>query len=188
MEITESQIIEACQQGNLDEFGELYRRYVEKIYRFVYYRVNEKETAQDLTSQAFFKALKSIQRFQMSKGSFSSWLYQIARRTVIDHQRQARPTVALEQIAAQAANHDMAQTLDNQQNLAQVEKFLNQLTPAQKEIIIMRLWDELPYKEIAALTGKSEAGCKMLLARGLRKIRILNAAVSAFLLILIKNL
>ena len=73
--VSEQEAIERCQRGDLAGFAVLYDSYVKKIYNFVYYKTMHRETAQDLTSQTFLKAVKNIGSFNAAKGSFSSWLY-----------------------------------------------------------------------------------------------------------------
>src|SRR5256885_17148405 len=72
-------------------FGELYDRYLLQIYRFVYSRVRDQTIAEDVTSEVFMKALKSIGRYQDTGKPFSAWLYQIAVNSVADRYRAARP-------------------------------------------------------------------------------------------------
>src|SRR6056297_2278284 len=87
MKQRESQAINNCQQGQLDSFNWLYERYIKKIYNFIYYKTMHQETAEDLTSQTFIKALNKINSFDSEQGTFQAWLYKIARNTVIDHYR-----------------------------------------------------------------------------------------------------
>src|SRR6516225_7441542 len=74
-----------------DAFGELYDRYLPHIYRLVYSRVHNQAVAEDVTSEVFMKALKSIGRYQDVGKPFSAWLYQIAVWSVADRFRAARP-------------------------------------------------------------------------------------------------
>ncbi|HNP75021.1 MAG TPA: RNA polymerase sigma factor [bacterium] len=171
MEISESQIIEKCQKGDLADFGLLYDRYIKKIYNYIYWRISDKDTAEDLTSQTFFKALEKINTYHFNKGSFSSWLYRIARNNVIDHYRQQRPTSDIERAWGISANDNLEQELSDRQELTRVEQYLERLSPEQKDVVMMRLWDELSYQEIAEIMGKSEASCKMMFSRVAGRLR-----------------
>ena len=86
MENDEFAIVQSCQKGSVEDFGRLYDLYIKKIYNFIYYKTHHQETAEDLVSIVFTKALKKINTFDNS-GTFSAWLYRIARNTVIDHYR-----------------------------------------------------------------------------------------------------
>jgi len=78
------------------EFGALYDRHFQQIYRFVYSRVREQAAAEDVTSEVFIKALKAMPRYQDTGRPFAAWLYQIAVNAVADRYRTLRPSQPLE--------------------------------------------------------------------------------------------
>lgn len=171
MEISESQIIQECQNGNLDRFAEIYDLYIEKIYSFIYYRVGHKETAEDITSTVFMKSMDKIGSFNSSQGNFSSWLYRIARNSVIDHYRTKKETANIDDFFDLGQSDNFDDKLDTSLKLEEVKKYLQNFSKEQREIIIMRVWDELSYKEIAEITGKSEGAIKMIVSRIMSSIR-----------------
>jgi RNA polymerase sigma-70 factor (ECF subfamily) len=71
-----------------DDFGRLYEVYLPKVYQYARYRVGDKETAEDLTSDIFNKALDGFKRFDPQKASFSTWIFSIARNTIVDYYRK----------------------------------------------------------------------------------------------------
>ena len=93
MDSKEQKLIKDCLGGDLKKFGGLYELYIDKIYKFIYFKTHHKETAEDLVSQTFFKALENIKGFDPSKGKFSSWLYRIARNCVIDYYRTKKAKI-----------------------------------------------------------------------------------------------
>jgi len=167
----QEQIIKECQKGNLDEFTELYEQYFEKIYRFIYYKTHHQQTAEDLTSQVFIKTLENIGRFNPRKGLFSSWLYRIARNKVIDYYRTAKSEFDITGFWDLKSVEKIEADLENKEKLEQVKQYLDKLKPEQREIIVMRVWDGLSYQEIAEIIDKSEANCKMIFSRTMRKLR-----------------
>lgn len=177
----EKAIIRACLKGDTARFAELYDAYVRNIYNFIYYKTHHKETAEDLTSETFFKALKNIRQFDLNR-SFRSWLYAIANYAVIDHYRAARPTTDIDDVWDLAANDDMVRDSETKRALAEVQKHLGALTAIQRDILILRLWQELSYKEIAEIVGKSEANSKMIYSRAIAQLR---AAVPAGVFVLL---
>lgn len=171
MEIDDIKIVKMCQAGQLHEFGLLYDKYIRRIYDFIYYKTTHKETAEDLTSQTFIKALGKITTYDSGKGSFSSWLYQIARNTVIDFYRTKKRTLNIEDIWDLAEAKDVDRDIDTKMKLKTIEKYLAKLTSEQRDIIIMRVWQEMSYREIAEVLGKSEAACKIAFSRVINKLR-----------------
>lgn len=161
----EIELVQKCQQGHSDAFGALYDHYVEPIYRFIYYKTHHQATAEDLTSATFLKALENIQKFKADKAPFGAWLYRIARNTVIDHYRQHKTTTDIEDAFDISSSDNVERDVDAQMKLEKVEEFLKTLKPIQREIVMLRVWEDMPYKEIAALTGQSEANCKMIFSR-----------------------
>lgn len=171
MEIDESGIIEQCRLGKLESFSGLYDRYAEKIYRFVYYRVSHRETAEDLTSRIFLDALKSVSGFDPEKGSFASWLYRIARNRIIDYHRTKKDEVELDQARRLDDKSDPAGDFDLRKMKEEVRIGLEKLNKNQREVVMMRVWDELSYREISEITGKSEGNCKMIFSRAVRALK-----------------
>ncbi len=184
MEINELRIIDRCQKGDLEEFDKLYAQYVEKLYRFIYYKTLHKETAEDLTSAVFLKALNRIQAYSPSQGSFSSWLFRIGRNTVIDYYRTNHPFADLEDAWGITSGENIHRDTENRDLLAQVEEYMKTLKAEQREVIMLRVWEGMSYKEVAEIMGKSEAGCKMAFSRAVSKIQK-EFSLSALLLIIL---
>lgn len=182
----ESDIIKECQQGQTDRFGELYDAYVRRIYNFIYYKTRHKETAEDLTSTTFFKALTHIGQCDPHK-KFSSWLYKIAHNTVIDHYRSIKPEVNIDDVWDLTDDSDVVRDLDATLRLGEVEKYLKTLPSEKRNIIFMRVWQEMSYREIADAVGKSEASCKMAFSRAIADLRS-TLPFSLILFSIIQNL
>src|SRR5437899_2687904 len=92
----EKSVIQQAKQGNEQAFGQLYELYFEKIYKFIFFRVSHKEIDEDLAEEVFIKAWTSIKT--VKEESFSGWLYQIAKNKVIDHYRQKKTIIDIEEI------------------------------------------------------------------------------------------
>ena len=113
----ELKLINKCQAGEPEEFTQLYELYLKKIYGFVYFRTHHKETAEDLVSLIFMKALENINSYNFNKGTFSSWLYRIARNTVIDHYRTMKSASNIDDIWDLAGNDDVERNIINRLRL-----------------------------------------------------------------------
>lgn len=187
METVERRLVELAQAGKSESFGELYHLYINKIYNFIYYKTQHRETAEDLVSLVFTKALENIKNFKNdSESSFQGWLYQIARNTVIDFYRTNRPTIDIEDVwdLDLSAENNLLVDLDNKIKLEEVHKYLQLLKPTQRDIIIMRVWQEMSYQEIADVLNQSEASCKMAFSRALRELKT-KMPLAAFVALLL---
>lgn len=183
-EIEKALILE-CQKGNMKSFGALYDEYIRRIYNFVYYKTHHKETAEDLTGQTFYKALKNIGQCDPAR-SFSSWLYRIARNTVIDYYRSKRPLVDIEDVWDLADDRDFISDLDAKLQIEKVKGYLTNLPSPQRDIIIMRVWLEMPYKEIAEIIGKTEENCRVTFSRAVAELREAIPLAAALIALSIK--
>lgn len=177
---SESQIIAQIQSGNMDQFVILYDRYIDKIYKFIFFRTLHREHAEDLTSQVFIRAMDKISTFKPDKGTFQAWLYQIARNIMIDEFRKQKPTDNIDEHENLPSNENIENEVDKGINAQRLKKLLQQLPDESQELVTMRLWNELSYAEISSITGKTEGSLKMQFSRIIDKLQ-----ASAHLLILV---
>lgn len=171
MEINEKEIVANCQKGKIDDFSVLYYQYVGKIYKFIYYKVQHRETAEDMTSQTFIKALEKINGFSNERSSFSTWLYTIARNNVIDYYRAKKNDQDINDAWDFKDGTDIERDTDLKRKLEKVEVYLKELKPEQREIVMLRVWGDMSYKEIAEITGKSEGNAKMIFFRTIKDMK-----------------
>lgn len=164
-------LVKDCQNGNTESFSLLYDKYIKKIFDFVYFKTHHKETAEDIVSQTFLKALENIDKFDSQKGHFISWIYQIARNNVIDHYRSQKFTEDIEDAFDLSDKTDIEKDTDIKLKLENVKKYLQRLTAQEREIVLLKLWQDLPHKEIAQITGKTEQNSKVIFSRALKKIQ-----------------
>jgi RNA polymerase sigma-70 factor, ECF subfamily len=166
-------LAKASQGGDREAFGRLYDLYAKRIYAYLYYRSLKREEAEDLTAAVFLRALENLPGFRPEQGSFSGWIYGIARNALKDHFRSRSRNTQAEatdlwdlpdsfSVELEAENRDLWERL---------KPHLSALPIDQREILILRTWDELPYKEIAGIVGKSEDACKMTYSRALGILR-----------------
>lgn len=183
---SEPDLVQSCPSGNLEDFSQLYDKYIRKIYDFIYYRTHHQQTAEDLTSITFTKALENIKRFNSQKGSLATWLYRIARNTVIDHYRTQKTEANIDDIWDLGSNENLPRDIDTKEKLIKVQEYLEKLQPEQRDLIIMRVWDGLSYKEISEITKKSETALKMMFSRVIKKLKNENSLALMILLLLIE--
>ncbi len=167
----DASLVAAYRNGEHAAFEELYARHLRSVYGAVYTRTHHRETAEDIVSQTFLKALQSIDSFDPSRGSFGAWLHRIARNLTIDHFRSLRPSTPVEDA------WDLADDADTQRDASMamlsetIGAHLRKLKPQQREIVLLRVWQGLPFADIAAITGMTEAACKMSFGRSLKTLR-----------------
>ena len=137
-----------------EKFAELYEEYMPKIYRYIQYRVNNVQLAEDLTSTTFEKALVNFDKYCSDKASFSTWLFSIARNIVIDHYRVAgrRQMVPLEE-AKQVLTGDLSpeEEVVRREEMAMLHSCLAGLPRADQEIISLKFGAELTNRQIAKM-------------------------------------
>jgi RNA polymerase sigma-70 factor, ECF subfamily len=161
-----------------EAFGALYDRYCDQIYRFVYRRLTNHESAEDVTAEVFFKALRAIDSYRPTAGPFSGWLYRIAANAVVDHARARRITASLD-VTMDAADRaaPVEEQVINRVEADKVWAAIDGLTEAQRVAVTLRFGRDLPIADIANHMGRSEGAVKLLLNRGLAAVRAQLASV-----------
>lgn len=157
-------------------FGELYRRHLPGVYRYLLIKSGNVQDAEDLTSQTFLEALENLSRYR-GEGAFRAWLLRIARNKTVDHYRRRKPLAPTEELELVADAGESLDTLtEHTLALEQVSAKLRILSPDRSEAIALRLFANLEVAEIAHLMGKPESAVRMLLHRGIRDLQAqLNA-------------
>jgi len=168
----ERQLVLQAQAGNSEAFGQLYDAYMERIYRFVYFRVEDQQTAEDITSQVFLKAWSNLDRFQFSRTPYLAWLYTIAHNAVIDHYRTRKVTTALDDV--QLSQPDHSEVVENEIDLTvemqSVKSALRTLTDDQQKVLTLKFIEGMSNNEIARHLGKREGAIRALQMRGLQAL------------------
>ncbi len=166
-------LVKKAQNGDGDSFGEIYEIFIERIYRYIYLKVSNKEVSEDLTQQVFVKAWSSISDFKFKKNPFSSWLYSIARNTVIDFYRKKKPDFSLdEEIKIDIFDEiDINERLINKEQLDKIIKKIYQLPEEQKELLILHFIEDLNYDEIAKIMKKTPLNLRVLQHRALNRLK-----------------
>jgi len=168
----ERQLVLQAQAGNSEAFGQLYDAYMERIYRFVYFRVEDQQTAEDITSQVFLKAWNNLDRFQFSRTPYLAWLYTIAHNAVIDHYRTRKVSTALDDVRLSQPDH--AEAVENDIDLSvemqSVRAAMQALTDDQQKVLTLKFIEGMSNTEIAQHLGKREGAIRALQMRGLQAL------------------
>lgn len=170
--VEEKRLLLAAQRGDEDAFTLLYRAHVQKIFRYVYYRVNDKHLAEDLTADVFMKALEGLPSYTDQGKPFLSWLYRIAHARVVDQYRRAgrRPAESDVTEAQVSVNPSMDQSIMRRQLAATLRDAIADLTADQQQVIILRFVEGQRLEEVAQVMGKNANAIKALQHRALRSL------------------
>lgn len=166
-------LVELAREGDAEAFGMLYDHYHVSVYRFVYYRVGAVSLAEDLTSETFFRALRSMGTFRWQGKDFGAWLMTIARNLTTDHFKAGR--TRLEYVTEDMSPHDEATEGPESSVLASLANealltALRKLPPEQQECLIMRFLQGLSIAETAKVLGRSDGAVKQLQLRAVRHL------------------
>jgi RNA polymerase sigma-70 factor (ECF subfamily) len=166
-------LVERAQTGDGEAFGQLYDRYVDTVYRFIYFRLNDRALAEDFTSETFLRALRRLSTFSYQGRDIGAWFITIARNIILDHVKSARhrletPTAEIVEGTEQAPSPETAviDALTAQRLLAAVQS----LGPEQRDCIVLRFIDGFSISETAAVLGKNDGAVKALQHRAVRKL------------------
>lgn len=171
--LSESQIIELAKEDSF-YFGELYNTYFERIYRFTFKRLGgNEEVAGDLTQQTFIKAMANMAKYEDRGLPFCSWLYRIAQNEVsmFFRSQKATQTVDIDESKFKdmcaEANLDSYMSMESQEKLVEL---LNEMEQEHLDLIELRFFQGLSFKEIAEIYGITEPNAKMRVYRILEKL------------------
>ena len=170
--LNEEEVIRKSQQ-NPQEFRVLYEKYYRLIFLFILHRVGDKETTADLTSQVFLKALLNISRYDFRGLPFSAWLYRIAINECNDLFRRTKRArlVVLEDHAAEELYEEMFEHDEKDELIRRLPVALEQLKPAELQLIELRFMEKRQFKEVAHILGITENYAKVRVYRILEKMK-----------------
>ncbi len=164
-------IIEACKR-DVNKFGPLYDKYYKQIFSYVYQRMDDKESAFDVTAQVFYKALTNIGKYEFKGVPFSSWLYRIAHSEVMQlfRDKKAKRTVNADISDFKNLFEEIEENYLEQYQ-APVMQIIKQLPEDELQLIEMRFFEKRAFKEIAEILNLTETNAKVKLYRILERIK-----------------
>ncbi|MCX3059855.1 ECF subfamily RNA polymerase sigma factor, BldN family [Streptomyces beihaiensis] len=166
-------LVERAQGGEADAFGRLYDQYSDTVYRYIYYRVGGKATAEDLTSETFLRALRRISTFTWQGRDFGAWLVTIARNLVADHFKSSRFRLEVttgEMLDANEVERSPEESVLESLSNAALLDAVRRLNPQQQECVTLRFLQGLSVAETARVMGKNEGAIKTLQYRAVRTL------------------
>ncbi len=159
--------------GQADVFSGIYRRYVERVYRYHLARSGHVQDAQDLTAETFRSALEGFVRYRVDKGSPLAWIMGIARHKAIDYFRAAPKEMPLEQAANSPEQGKLPEEIvEHRLDMVRVARAFGHLTPDRSEALALHFFAGLSVAEVGQVMSKNPAAVKKLVQRGLADLRI----------------
>ena len=162
--LTDDMLVARYSEGNSKAFDELLARYQSKLFNYIFFIVRSQELAEDIFQETFVKAITTIQQGRYTpSGKFGSWLTRIAHNMIVDSYRQERNenTISNDEVEvdlfndADLCDDNIETQMVNEQTLTDVRRLMDALPSNQREVVYMRYYQDLSFKEIAEITGVS---------------------------------
>lgn len=169
-QVSETKLIQRAQKGDQAAFGELYDRYVDRVYRMVSLRVSDEMVAEDLTSEVFMKAWDNLKGYRHQGYSFGAWLFRIARNAITDHYRTDRPAAPLELVEGTSDQADVEKQVRLAELSESLKSRLEALTLEQRSVLELKFLMGMSTGEVAAALGKKKGAVRALQMRALQSM------------------
>lgn len=170
----EEEVLARAAQGELEAFGLLYERYVDRIFNYVYYRTGNLHDAEDLTARVFQRAMNHIHNYTDRGVPFSAWLYRIAHNLVANwhRDRSRRQEIPLDDMPVLPARGDHPEaSLVRTEEQEALLRLIRRLPPDRQHLLILKFVENMSNTEIGQIMGRSEGAIKSLYHRTLLALR-----------------
>lgn len=164
-EQTDEQLVSSYLNGNNNAFDILLKRYERKVFTYIAYSVKDEEVAQDLFQDCFMRIITKLHSgLYTENGKFASWVMRIAHNLIIDYHRQNQGNNVISNDESEydllnnsaiALDYNKEKEFVDKQLLKDVKALVKKLPDNQREVVLMRFYEELSFKEIAEITGVS---------------------------------
>jgi RNA polymerase sigma-70 factor, ECF subfamily len=169
--LEEARLVDQAKSGNPEAFASLYDAYVERVSRYIYFRVAEDCDMEDLVSQVFLKAWENLDRYKPGTSPFIAWLYTIARNLVIDHYRTKKNNLPLEEAISLPSDLELPdETAQTRFDLEAMRDGLQALSKDQQQALVLKYIAGLQNDSIARIMNKQEGTVRGLQMRGLQTL------------------
>ena len=176
-----SKLLALAAEGDQYSFGEFYQLHLNEIYRYIFFRVNDHNEAEDLTAKAFLEAWESLtgaRRGEKIK-NIRAWIYRIARNKVTDYQRTRKPQEPIDDNPDKKLQGNwLEHELDDLFMSRQLAQGVRQLRANYQEVIILRFINQMSHAEVAEIMNITESHVRVLQYRALHKMREIISEVN----------
>jgi RNA polymerase sigma-70 factor (ECF subfamily) len=172
--VDEQRTIKLAQAGHPEAFAQLYRAHVQSIFRYIYYRLNDTQLAEDFTADVFAHALKDLPKYQDMGKPFLAWLYRIAHARIVDYYRKTgrRGTEdeLHETVIAPIADESVDSALLRKEVAQALHIAIGKLIPSQQQVVVLRFIEEKSLEETAHIMDKKANAIKALQHRAIKTL------------------
>ncbi|MEO8392711.1 MAG: sigma-70 family RNA polymerase sigma factor [Chloroflexota bacterium] len=172
--LSDTDLVEMAKVGDKDAFGELYERYLDKIYSYIYYRTGNHHDAEDLTARVFFRAMAHIESYTERGVPFQAWLYRIAHNLVANWHRDRgrRKVIPLDEFIAASLKSDTPdQQAEDREERDALRAAIRRLPEERQQLLLLKFVDHLSNAEIGVIMERTEGAIKSLYHRTLIALR-----------------
>lgn len=171
--LDDAELVELA-KDNQEAFGVLYERYVEKIYKYIYYRTGNHQDAEDLTAGVFYRAMAHIENYTERGVPFQAWLYRIAHNLVANwhRDRSRRKIIPLEEFVSSGLHFDAPDShTEDQEEREQLLRAITNLPEERQQLLTLKFVSHLSNAEIGDILDRTEGAIKSLYHRTLLALR-----------------
>ncbi|SET15572.1 RNA polymerase sigma-70 factor, ECF subfamily [Natronincola peptidivorans] len=154
----------------MTELEEIYNNYFKAVYFFIYSLSKDKHIAEDLTSETFIKAIKSIESFK-GNCDIKVWLFQIAKNSYYSYIRKHKNLIDLDSVPEKKDDFDIEKLVFSSEESMKIHEILHNLSEPYKEVFSLRVFGELSFRQIGSLFGKTDNWACVTFHRARNKIR-----------------
>lgn len=164
-------LIEKAKNGDKDAYGKLYKEYYKRIHRYCKANLYREDVVEDVCQEVFIRAWKALGTFLLKDGgTFQAFLFRIARNLIIDLSRKKKE-FSLETYQEIAVDEDLEEKLDKKDSFEKVKYALSKLKDIDRQLIILRYFEELSHAEVAKILGIKTGNLRVRTIRILKKLK-----------------
>jgi RNA polymerase sigma-70 factor (ECF subfamily) len=169
--VDERQLVAEARKGSKSAISLLYRTYIQRVFRYVSYRVDSDAVAEDVTAEVFLRMVQYLPQYRDTGVPFSAWLYRIAASQIADYHRQNKRIIDTE-ISDQHAgeDHDLLGSMIQEEERMMLRQAIQLLTEDQQTLLILRYMQRMSHQEVAVILNKSESAIRVMQHRALQAL------------------
>lgn len=178
--VSDIALMEQVQSGDIDKLGLLYQRYKKVLFAYFYRMTCCASTSEDLVQNVFHRILLYHKQFR-NEGKFTSWMFSIAHNVFIDSTKKKRRLVYTDDFSQWEASNESSveDHVEQKEKQVLIKKAMDQLTPEQRETLVLSLYHGLKYREIAEIFNVAEGTIKARIFRAMKSMKVIFAKMES---------